>query len=229
MVIAFAIPAAQLPRDSATVNRAGVTHTVRLQVAAYRRSDGKRIDLDTTGVFGPRRPLVRNEYLTGVVEIPVPPGEYTTSIVFTQGDSSGAAVHRDGVVVPGFDSTLRVSDVLLSRAGSDIQWNSGATTVGLNPLTTYAKGGSADVYFQLSGMVPGKNYASSFEFARIDADSARARPLTIKFTQAATGDRGEVIRNLGLKSLDVGKYRLTLVVRGEGKEVRTTGCLTIVK
>jgi hypothetical protein len=229
LVIAFAIPAPQLPRDSLTVNRHTVSHVVHLQVAAYRRSDGKRIDLDTTGTFGPARALVRDEYLAGVVEMPVPPGEYTTSIVFTQDDSSGAVVHRDGVVVPGFDNTLRVSDVVLSRAGGDIQWNSGATTVALNPLTTYTKGTDADLYFQLSGMTRGKKYESSFQFTRIDEDSARSQPFTIAFTQAATGDRAEVIHNLGLKTLEVGKYRITVVVRGEGNEARATGCLTIVK
>jgi hypothetical protein len=78
-------------------------------------------------------------------------------------------------------------------------------------------------------MTPGKNYESSFEFTRIGDDSAHARSLTFKFTQAAAGDRAEVVRNLDLKNLDVGKYRITLVVRGEGQEARATGCLTIVK
>jgi hypothetical protein len=229
LVIAFAIPGEQVADDKTHSGVAAYGHPIHLHAALYRSSDGRRIDFDTTATFGPRRPLLKGESLTGVVEILVPPGTYTTGLMLTQNDSSGAVVHRDGVVVPGDEPVLRVSDVVLSRAGSDIQWSSGLTTVGLNPLTTYTKGSDADIYFQLSGMTPGKNYESSFEFTRVGDDSAHTRPLTITFTQAAASDRAEVIRNLGLKSLDVGKYRITLVVRGEGKEARATGCLTIVK
>ena len=140
LVIAFAIPGGQVVDDKTHSGVAAYGHSIHLHVALYRSSDGRRIDFDTTASFGPQRPLAKGENLTGVVEMPVPPGTYATGLVFTQNDSSGAVVHRDGVVVPGDEHELRASDIVLSRAGSDILWNSGATTVALNPLTTYAKG-----------------------------------------------------------------------------------------
>ena len=129
LVIAFAVPGTQLATETTHAGAAPSGHPIRLQVIAYRASDGRRVDFDTTATFGPSHALGRGEYLTGVVELPVPPGSYTTSIVFTQDDSSGAVVHRDNVVVSGDEGVLRVSDLVFSRAGSDVHWNSGATTV----------------------------------------------------------------------------------------------------
>ncbi len=51
-----------------------------------RERDGVRIDLDTLRQFAMPTPLTDKQYLTGIVELPAPPGAYGVSLVVTQAD-----------------------------------------------------------------------------------------------------------------------------------------------
>ena len=119
--------------------------------------------------------------------------------------------------------------MVLGRDNSGVHWNSGTTTVALNPLNTYPKGGGAEIYFQLSGMKPGTNYQTRFDFFRADDDPKHPPRLAVSSAQAAPEGRLEVSRTLGLQQLDPGKYQVRLTVSGGGAETTATAWLTIVK
>lgn len=229
IVVAFALPGNELGfvwRDSGDKR---VVYPVTIQVMTVDARSGMREDVDTLRQFITSGPLVAGQFITGILELPISPGRYTASVVFTQTDGHGAIAHLDEIAVPGDKSQLTVSDLVLGRENSGVQWNSGATSVALNPLNTYPKGGAAEVYFQLSGLSPGTSYQSKFEIFRADDDPKRAPRLAISFTQPATESRIEVSRTLGLQQLDPGRYRVKLTVSGGGHETNAVAWLTIVK
>jgi hypothetical protein len=164
-----------------------------------------------------------------MLELPLPPGTYHVSVVLTQTDGRGAIAHLGEVIVPGGSTALTVSDLVLGQASSGVRWNSGATAVPLNPLNTYPDGGSAEVYFQLSGLQPGEPYTTRIDVFRSNDDSTRAARLTISSTQTATQPRIEVSRSLVLSNLDPGTYRVRLTVSAADKSVRSEGWMTIVR
>ncbi len=194
-----------------------------------RVRNGTRTETDTLRQFTTAAPLTAGQFITGLAELPLPPGEYAVSAVFTQTDGHGAIAHLGNVLVPGEKQILTVSDLVLGRDNSGVHWNSGATNVPLNPLNTYPKGTAAEVYFQLSGLAVGATYQAKFELFRADDDAKKGARLTVSFPQAAAQERLEVARSLGLQQLDAGKYRVKLTVAGGGAETTATAWLTIVK
>jgi hypothetical protein len=101
--------------------------------------------------------------------------------------------------------------------------------VPLNPLNVYSRDGGAEVYFQLSGLEPGSSYETRFDFFRSDDDVKHAPRLTISSTQLSGSQWTEMQRTLGLRNLDVGRYRVQLTVRSNGKTAMSTAWVTIVK
>ncbi len=229
VVAAFAISGDQLTAMPVTATNGRTVYQVRVRVLTARQSDGSRTDLDTTRYFTATKPLTKGEYLTGLAELPVSPGQYSATLMLTQPDSGGSVAHLPALVVPGNAHALTVSDLVLGREGSGVHWNSGATVVPLNPLNVYPREGSAEVYFQVAGLAPGSSYQTRFDFFRSDDDAKRAPRLSISSTQVAGSKWTEVQRTLGLKNLDTGRYRVQLTVGSGGRIVTSTAWVTIVK
>jgi hypothetical protein len=205
-------------------------YPIRIQLLAANRSNGTEYHLDTLRRFASPRPLNAGEYLSGYVELPLPPGRYAASVTITQDDGRGAIANLGEVDLPGVERALMVSDLVLGRDGSGVRWNSGATEVAFNPLNSYRIGETASVYFQLSGMTSGASYDMRFEFFRAADDPKRPARLVIGYPQVAAEPRMEISRSLGLKTLDPGRYRVKLTIRGRsGDETSATAWVNIVK
>ena len=229
VVIAFALSADELMPVKSESSPASGSYPVQMQVMAANLSNGRRIDIDTVRRLSAQGTSGRGRTVTGLVEVPLPAGAYSVGVVLSQADGRGALAAARGVTLPRATAQLTVSDMVLGRENSGVQWNSGATNVALNPLGTYPKGGSAEVYFQLSGMTAGHTYQSKFEFFRADDAPDHGARLVISFAQPASQDRIEVSRTLGLKNLDAGRYRVKLTVSGDSLQTTATGWLTIEK
>ena len=229
LVVGFTLPTDELAAATSDSTATRASYPVHLQVMVASVRDGHRIDIDTLRQFAPDSTPGQRKFVSGLLEIPVPPGSYAVGMVFTQSDGRGATAHVAEIVVPGEKSHLTVSDLVLGRDNSGVHWNSGTTIVALNPLNTYPKGGGAEIYFQLSGMKPGTNYQTRFDFFRADDDPKHPPRLAVSSAQAAPEGRLEVSRTLGLQQLDPGKYRVRLTVSGGGAETTATAWLTIVK
>ncbi|MBL0179763.1 MAG: hypothetical protein IPP98_11645 [Gemmatimonadetes bacterium] len=157
----------------------------------------------------------------------VPAGRYTTTLVLTQDGGKGALARLAAVEAPT-NQGLRLSDVVLGREGSGVTWNSGSTRVAMNPLNAYAKGATAELYYQLSGLKVGQTYATKLEF--LSAAEKETKPkLSLSFSAAADADRAEVVRSVGLENLDPGSYRLRVTVSGAGATSTATAWLVIAK
>jgi hypothetical protein len=226
MVVAFAIPAKELSHGAVSGR---TVYPVQFQVIAAADRSGHRIDLDTLRQFVTAAPLEHDEFLTGIIEVPLPPGGYSLSVVMTQPDGHGAIAHLNAIDVPGHREALAISDLVLGREKSGVQWNSGATTVPLNPLNTYSRGGTAETYFQLSGLTPGTTYSAQFEIFRADDDAKAAPRLKVASPLTAPAARMEVSRSLVLTNLEPARYRVRLTVSGEGHAVAAVAWLTVLK
>ncbi len=166
------------------------------------------------------------EFITGMIEMKVPAGTFATSLLVTQADGRGAVIALNGVATPRAEPVLQVSDIVLGREGSSVRWNSGSSLISLNPLNAYPKGGAAEVYYQLSGLMVGTPYDTKFELYRAGELDKPAK-LRVAFKETPQQSRGEVTRTLGLTNLEPGQYQIRLVISGGGHQASALSWLTI--
>lgn len=226
LVVAFAIPGEELSYSMPPTAGGRAVYPVEFQVMATRQSDGRRIQLDTLRQFAVPRAFAAGEFLTGVIEMKVPAGNYATSLLVSQADGRGAVASARTVATPSPDRILQVSDLVLGQERTTVHWNSGSSIVPLNPLNAFPKGGTAEVYYQLSGLTVGASYDSRFEFFKAGETSKSPR-LKLAFKELAPETHGEMKRSLGLANLEPGQYQVRFVISGGGHEAVALTWLTI--
>lgn len=227
LVVAFALPGEKLTYSTPPEAGGRAVYPVRVRLLSINQATGARFELDTLRQFAAATPLKEGQYLTGVAEMKVPAGRYTTTLVLAQDGGKGAMARLAAVEAPASEG-LRLSDVVLGREGSGVTWNSGTTRVAMNPLNAYAKGATAELYYQLSGLKSGQAYATKLEF--LPAAEKDAKPkLTLSFSATADAERAEVARSIGLENLDPGSYRMRVTVTGAGASTTATAWLVIAK
>ena len=200
---------------------------IHVRVLSVDKATGHRIDLDTLRQFAAAKPLIEGEWLTGVIELPLPAATYGATLLLSQDDGRGALARLATVRVPDAGSRLGISSVVLGREGTGARWNSGRTVVPLNPLNAYVSGSMVELYYQVSGMVVGTEYDTRLEF--FARDDTKKPKLAMGFKANALQARGEVSRTVALGKLDPGVYRLRVTVRGGGAEVEESASLAVRK
>ncbi|HWA41223.1 MAG TPA: hypothetical protein VG712_06395, partial [Gemmatimonadales bacterium] len=83
--------------------------------------------------------------------------------------------------------------------------------VPINPLGTWRKGSSIEVYTELRGIPAGTDARATFEIRRLDRATGRPA-VRVTSTLTSSGDLTPLARSVGLGRLGVGIYRLTLTV-----------------
>ncbi|MDZ4257442.1 MAG: GWxTD domain-containing protein [Gemmatimonadales bacterium] len=226
-VTAFAIPGDQLAYTQPPEAGGRTVYTIRMQLSAIDAA-GQRRDLDTLRRFAVAAPLTKGQLLQGSLEMVLPGGRHTMALVLTQDDGRGAVSSLGAIPVPMGGGRLGISSLVLGREGSGIAWRSGTTTVPLNPVNSYARGSDATLYYQLTGLKTGERYQTRVEF--IEAARTDDRPaLSLTFADEAPGTRMEVLREVGLKNLDPGRFRVRVTVSGGDASTSETAWLTVVK
>ena len=226
LVVAFAIPGEELAYSTPPAAGGRAVYPVSFRIMATRQTDGRRIELDTLRQFAVPRALAAGEFISGMLEMKVPSGNYTTSVLVSQDDGRGTVAAVLTVTTPRQEPVLQVTDLVLGQEKSPVHWNSGRSSVPLNPLNAYPKGGTAEVYYQLSGLTVGDTYDSRFEFYKAGETGKPAR-LKLAFKEQAPATRGEMTRSLGLANLDPGQYQVRFVISGGGHEASSVSWLTI--
>jgi hypothetical protein len=100
--------------------------------------------------------------------------------------------------------------------------------VELNPLDAYPLGSSAEVYYEVGGLVPGADYRTTVTVRPLRGGN-RAAGVRLSFDERPPALRAQVSRTVGLEALKPGQYRLTVTIEGAGQYVSTTRNLNIVK
>ncbi|HET9066508.1 MAG TPA: hypothetical protein VFN22_11875 [Gemmatimonadales bacterium] len=223
---AFAIPGDQLDGTQPPAAGGRTVYAVRMMLSLLD-GQGRRVDIDTLRNFAVASPLEKGQFLSGTLEVPLPPGRYRGSLLISQADGRGAVATLPGIGVPGPGTRLTISSVVLGREGSGTIWRSGNAVVALNPLGAFTEKGQAELYYQVAGQAPGTSYQTTLEF--FDASSPDKSALTLRFDEHAEATFREVHRTVGLANLKPGQYRLKVTVTGGGASATETAFLAVVK
>ncbi len=226
LLVSFAIPGDKLVGTQPPAAGGRTVYPIRIQLITTARGTSRRYDLDTTRNFASARPLAGGQFLTGTLELPVPPGTYAATVVLSQQDGRGALSRISSVSAPMNGGNLSISSLVLGREGSGAAWNSGTRVVPLHPLNAFARSASAELYYQLNGLQPGQAYQTRVEL--FPAGGERSA-LALSFNDEPPARFVEVQRTIGLGNLEPGRYRLRVTVSGAGGSVSEEGYLTVVR
>jgi hypothetical protein len=230
----FAVEGDQLRSRPAADSSGRAEYPLAIRVIAFS-GDGERHELDTVRTFLARRRLEAGEYLMGHLELPLPPGDYTMRVLIEEQDHAGdgrrdgdgerpaveaergALVGLDGVRVPARGAALELSDIVLGRTGSGLSWWSGRERVPLNPLNAVPRGGTVQLYYEVSGLTAGAEYRTRLAVYRRGDDRRRAL-LTLTFAETASAEWQSIVRALDIGRLAQGSYDLEVrVQRADGR------------
>ena len=221
LVVVFAVPVGRLTPEP---SGGGVRYPLQFRLQVTDTGGGLVSALDTVRVFGAARPLTREDYLTGLLTVPVPAGDlrYRLLVATTDGEA-GDVVRRDSLDAPPLDGrSTALSDLVLGRAGSGIVWLPPGDTIPLNPLGQYPQGASVELYYEVHGLTPGREYRTEITmepaggpslFGRIRGlFGGRRAPISLAFDAPAAGPVTRVRRTVDLGDLGRGAYLLTIRV-----------------
>jgi hypothetical protein len=153
----------------------------------------------------------------------VPAGTYQVrTLVTAAGVDAATGAGRDSVSIPASPQDLVISDLILGRAESGLNWPYGQKKVPLNPLNAYPAGGDAALFYELGGLRPGTAYQITTA-VRKPGDNPDARPqVQSAFQLTATEPYQQVTRGLGLTNLKPGAYLLQVTVKETGSDREVT-------
>lgn len=228
LLVSFAIPGDKLFGTQPPAAGGRTVYPIRIQLMTTARGTSRRFDIDTLRNFATARPLVAGQFLTGTLELAVPPGTYAATVVLSQEGGRGALSRISAVQAPINGGRLSISSLVLGREGSGAAWNSGARVVPLHPLNAFTRESEAELYYQLNGLQAGQEYRTRVElFPAGQAEQGAA--LALSFTDEAEDRFSETQRTIGLRNLEPGRYRLRVTVTGAGGSVTEEGYLTVVR
>ena len=207
----------------------GVTYRLRVRIVAIDTARQQILRLDTTRVFLAPDTVPDDRHLVSLFQLPLPAGNWHVGVTVAQtGTQSGSAVVRDSVVTPAGTDRLWVSDLVTGRGGTGLVWTRHGEAMELNPLDAYLQGSSAEVYYEVGGVVPGADYRTTVT-VRPARGGKRGAGVRLAFDERPPTSRVQVSRTVGLAALKPGQYRLTVAIEGEGQSVTSTRNLNIVK
>lgn len=228
LLVSFAIPGDKLLGTQPPAAGGRTVYPIRVQLMATARGRAQRFDVDTVRNFATPAPLVAGQFLTAVVELPLPPGTYAATVVLSQEGGRGALSRIDAVVAPPGGDQLSVSSLVLGHARSGSAWNSGRRTVALHPLNAFTPAQEVELYYQVNGLRPGVGYRTMVELVPAGNPDAPAA-LSLEFSEDAEARFAEVQRTIGLRNIRPGSYRLRVTVAGAGGSVSEAGYLVVVE
>jgi tetratricopeptide (TPR) repeat protein len=228
----FAVPGKNLIPKPRPDGGPGVLYPITLRLIAMDRERGLIRELDTTRTFLSRDTLKGEQYLTGLMELTVPPGRYQVrTLVTAPGLDAATGAGRDSVEIPPSPKDLVLSDLILGRPESGLAWTYSGTKVPLNPLNAYPKGADADLFYEVGGLLPGTAYEVATAVRKADEDPGSKPAVQSGFEFSATAPYQQVTRGLGLTNLKPGAYLLQVTVKepSSSREVTRYRALNILE
>jgi hypothetical protein len=189
----------------------GFFYPMSIRVVALDEAGGIVRQLDTVRNYVTRDSLRAGQHLTGYVELPVPPGVYRARVLLqSAGIDAAIAGVRNGIDLRQPPGQPVMSDLILGRPEGALAWRYDGLTVPLNPLNAFPRGSTASLFYQLSGLVPGKTYVIRVVVRRSEDDGS-GKPLLALTSQAtADGPEHNVMQSIDLRELKPGPYQLVV-------------------
>jgi len=235
--LALAVPIEQLaPTDDGrgppiwpVTVRARVTDTAGAVVAR----------IDTTHLWHSGG-LGDGSYLLDLESVTVPIGPLVVRLAVNS-DTRGGVFPPDTIDVLGTPdrasggSSVAMSRPVLGVSRQRVAWPipQSPDSVFFNPLDSFSRRGSMEVYYELFGLVPEVNYTTLIEVIRKGGGllgGGGGTKISLSFQQASHGAVTRVSRTLSLKDVDSGTYLLRLSLTGpDGAAVEYTRQFEVVE
>ncbi len=216
LLIVFAIPGKNLTPASRPDGGAGVLYPVSFRVVALGR-DGKGVTrLDTTRVFAVRDTLRGQQQLVGTLELPITaPGFDARVLVQQPSGRLGSGFGQDSMGLTGPAGTMVLSDLVVGLGESGLTWMYDGRRVALNPLNAFTPSADADLFYEVTGLVPGRRYTASLAITARGAKPDAKPDLELASDFVAEREYQSFSRSLGLSRLKPGSYILTVAIRDQ--------------
>ena len=210
ILVVFATKGANLPWRMVGADSV-IAYPMAFRVIARSAKSGAVYRIDTTRVFATHRVLDKDEYLTGLMDLPIPASRYQVQVIVSDEQwKAGAVVRRDSVVVPDLEAeSLAMSDVVLGGSKSAQHWISPPDTIPLNPLNAYPVASRVEVYYQLGGLVAFQDYETRIDVRKVGGGDH----VGAKFRKEARASAAAELRTIDLGRLPAGAYTLTVTVK----------------
>ncbi len=193
----------------------GVVYPIALRLIATN-AQGQFHRVDTTRYFRSAETLRSGQYLSGLESLPLPAGTRNVTLLVTQPDAdAGGAVQRRAIAFQS-GNALSLSDLVFGTEQSGLTWASPHGTVPLSPLDAYPRKGAVEVYYELSGAEPGREYRTQIELKGVSGDAKG--DVTRSFHEQAHDSLLRLRRSVALDRLEGGQYRMTVTVTEEGTD-----------
>jgi hypothetical protein len=157
-------------------------------------------------------------------------------------DTTGHVFERDTLVLPPVaSSSLALSDLVLGRRDANVRWlPSTGDTVFMNPLGTFRRSESLELYYEIVGAVPGERHGTElsvrkgagrgvdYQLGRSGAGGSR---LSLRSEEVAPPEpHWRIQRSVSLDRLKPGDYTLEVsVTAGGGAKVVRRRAFRIVE
>jgi GWxTD domain-containing protein len=220
--IAYAIDGSTL--EPVMVTR-GYLYSVRVRFVATDRMGRVAASLDTTRQFVAPAPVPDDEHLVGRVSVPLAPGRFDYRLAIQQGEETGVLLPRDTVRVGRPTATaLALSDLVLGSRNTNLLWRRTAEdTVVFNPLGTYKRNESMELYYEVEGLSAGTEYTVRIAVRKQGGGGGLFRKIfggggaqiSLKFEETASFPVTNTSRSLKLDKLKPGMYTLEVAVEDD--------------
>jgi GWxTD domain-containing protein len=218
--IAYAIAGSTL--EPVMVTR-GYLYSVRVRFVATDRMGRVAASLDTTRHFVAPAPVPDDEHLVGRVTVPLAPGRFDYRLAIQQGEATGVLLPRDTVRVGRpTATTLALSDLVLGSRNTNLFWHRTAQdTVVFNPLGTYKRNETLELYYEVEGLSAGTEYTVRIAARKQGGGGGLFRKIfggggaqiSLKFEETASFPVTTTSRSLQLDKLKPGMYSLEVEVK----------------
>jgi len=224
VVVAYAVPVERLefPKGATSV-------PLRLRIAGIRDGTRDGFWVDTTHTLRVTEALTADSYVSGLLELPVPPATYHIRVAVQLADSSaGNAIDVPGAAttwVP--DDTLRLSDIVAGGGSDNMLWSSLGESVSVNVLAAYQSRDTVELYYVQGGLRPGAGYRTEIVLTKAgDHDKVQSFTFEESAARVLEGKR----RGLALEDVESGVYDLTVTLREArgGRSITRTRRITVV-
>ena len=215
VLVVTSVPVERLVPD-AKVRDTTRTLGVRLRSLVGDSAKGVIVGvLDTVRTWPTSAPPLPGSHVSSWTLLPSPTGVWSVDVVVSSVDHRAGTgrMLRDVPVISLGAPTLTLSDLILGRAGSGLSWkNARGILVELNPTGAWRKSDVAVLNYTIAGAVPGHVLDTRIEIWDTKGQPKKPR-LTIGFSETATGVTQEVRRELVLRELEAGAYRILVSIR----------------
>lgn len=224
VLVVTSVPVERLVPD-AKVRDTTRTLTVRMRSLIGDSVKGVIVAvLDTVRTWPISTSPLPGSHVSSWTFVPSPTGVWSVDVVVSSiGRRSGTGrMLRDVPVIALGATTLTLSDPILGRAGSGLTWKNGrGVLVELNPTGAWRKSDVAVLNYTIAGAVPGHVLDTRIEIWDTKGQPKKPR-IAIGFSETATGITQEVRRELLLRELEAGAYRMVVSIRDATENVASS-------